>query len=396
VSGPAAPDPFAVPSGPPPPPPPAPPPLPPPGPAAGPPGWPMPGSPMPGSPMPGSPVAGTPEAGIPTPAAARWGVPEYDEPQPYHRILRTRNYRAWRPVVGLLVMLVTFGVMSVGVTLAALLPLLLSGRFDATGDQSELVGALVSDPLGLLAVNLSLAALIPAAILGLLAGHQLRPGWLHSVVGRMRWRFLAACLLLEVVITVVVLPLSALVAPDSDVVPTAIDPISFTAWLPFVAVILLTTPLQAAGEEYGFRGYGLQVLGAWVRSPWFGILVTALLFAAAHGGQSLPLFVDRFAFGVVAGLLTVRTGGLEAAIAFHVVNNMVILLLASATGQLEPSLTVSEAPWSVVVVDIAGMAVFTVAALALARRMGLQTRTAVAERPPPRPWPGLVAPAVPG
>jgi hypothetical protein len=158
-------------------------------------------------------------------------------------------------------------------------------------------------------------------------------------------------------------------------------------------VILLTTPLQAAGEEYAFRGYGLQALGAWVRTPWFGIILTGLLFAAAHGGQSLPLFLDRFAFGVVAGVLTVRTGGLEAAIAFHVVNNVVILLLASATGNLAPSLTVAEAPWSAVVVDVVGMVAFAAVALALARRMGLQTRTVPTPRP--APWPGLVASAPP-
>ena len=221
----------------------------------------------------------------------------------------------------------------------------------------------------------------------------MRPGWLHSVVGRMRWTFLALCLAVEVLVSLVVLPLSALAAPDTPGVPTEVPEVSLAAWLPFAVVILLTTPLQAAGEEYAFRGYGLQALGAWVRTPWFGIVVTALLFAAAHGGQSLPLFLDRFAFGVVAGVLTVRTGGLEAAIAFHVVNNVVILLLASATGDLAPSLTVAEAPWSVVVVDVVGMVVFAVAALALARRMGLATRTVPSPRPVP--WPGLVAPVPP-
>jgi hypothetical protein len=172
--------------------------------------------------------------------------------------------------------------------------------------------------------------------------------------------------------------------------PGEVGALSFAQWLPFALVILLTTPLQAAGEEYGFRGYGMQALGAWVRHPAFAIGVTSLLFAFAHGGQSLPLFLDRFAFGVVAGLLTVRTGGLEAGIAFHIVNNMIILLLASAAGQLEPSLTVSQAPWGLVVADVAGMALYTAVVLWLARRRGLATVTAAT--PPPAPWPpGAVA-----
>ncbi len=313
-------------------------------------------------------------------------MPEYDEPVPYHRILRTRSYRWWRPLVGLLVAGVSFVVMSLVVTTAALLPAFLTGSIDLDDAQADPAGALVSDPLGLLGVNLSLAAFIPAAVLGLLAGHQLRPGYLTSVIGRMRWKFLILCLLIELGVTLVILPLSGVAggpAPASDEVTT----VSFAEWLPFAVVILLTTPLQAAGEEYGFRGYGLQALGAWVRNPWFGIVVTSLLFAAAHGTQSPALFLNRFAFGVVAGVLTVRTGGLEAAIGIHVVNNLVVLLLASATGQLAPSLTPSEAPWGVALLDVAGMVAYAVLALWLARRMGLERRTvasSTAADPPPR------------
>jgi membrane protease YdiL (CAAX protease family) len=203
----------------------------------------------------------------------------------------------------------------------------------------------------------------------------------------MRWKFLLLCLLIDLGVTLVILPLSGLAggpAPASDQVTT----VSFAEWLPFAVVILLTTPLQAAGEEYGFRGYGLQVLGAWVRTPWFGIIITSLLFAAAHGSQSPALFLNRFAFGVIAGVLTVRTGGLEAAIGIHVVNNVVVLLLASATGQLAPSLTPSEAPWGVALLDVAGMVVYAVLALWLARRMGLEQMAQATPRapvPPPPP-----------
>lgn len=337
----------------------------------------------------------------PTPPTApgkkrRRGVPQYDEAQPYHRILRTRNYGWWRPLVGLVTMAVTFLVISVVVTTAALLPLLLDGALDLESTDSDPASALISSPIGLLGVNLSLAALIPAAILGLLAGHQLRPGWLHSVTGRMRWKFLFVCLLVEVGVSAVILPLGGLAGAFSGGEQAGTQPLSFAAWLPFALVILLTTPLQAAGEEYGFRGYGLQALGAWVRNPWFGIVVTSLLFAAAHGGQSLPLFLNRFVFGMVAGFLTVRTGGLEAAISIHVVNNLVVLLLASATGQLEPSLTVSEVPWAVTIVDMLGMLLYAVLALRLARRMGLDRVTTFS--PPPAPYapvPSAIPPPAP-
>ncbi len=338
--------------------------------------------------------AAPPGQAVAPPVPRRWGAAEYDEPQPYHRVLRTRSYRWWRPLLGLVVMLVTFLVMTTIVTVAALLPAFLSGAVDPTGSQQDIVGDIVSTPTGLLGINLSLAVLIPAAILGLLAGHQLRPGWLHSVIGRFRWSFLLLCLVVEAVIWVLLLPLTALVAGSTDAVPTDIGGISLVEWLPFALVILLTTPLQAAGEEYAFRGYGMQALGAWVRHPWFAVLITSLLFATAHGGQSLPLFLDRFAFGVVAAVLTLRTGGLEAAIAFHVVNNMIILALASAAGALEPSLTVSDASWAVVAIDVLGMVVYAAVAVWLARRAGLQTRTTVSA-PAAGAWPGLVGPPAP-
>ena len=49
--------------------------------------------------------------------------------------------------------------------------------------------------------------------------------------------------------------------------------------------------------------------------------LTALLFALAHGLQNFPLFFDRFMFGLIAAWLVIRTGGLEAGIALHVLNN---------------------------------------------------------------------------
>ena len=67
-----------------------------------------------------------------------------------------------------------------------------------------------------------------------------------------------------------------------------------------IAVTLLTSTFQAAGEEYFFRGYLLQAVGALVRSSVVAVLVTTVLFTMAHGiwpWESPALFLDRFAFG---------------------------------------------------------------------------------------------------
>ena len=94
----------------------------------------------------------------------------------------------------------------------------------------------------------------------------------------------------------------------------------------FVLVIVLLTPLQAAGEEFAFRGYLTQAFGGLFAPPartcaGAAVLLPAVLFALAHGAQDAPVFVDRLAFGLVAGVLVITTGGLEAGIAMHVLNN---------------------------------------------------------------------------
>ena len=78
----------------------------------------------------------------------------------------------------------------------------------------------------------------------------------------------------------------------------------------FLLVVLFLTPLQAAGEEYAFRGYLQQAFGGLFGSRVVAVGVPALLFALAHGlGQSWPVFVDRLAFGLVAGVLVIRPAG---------------------------------------------------------------------------------------
>jgi hypothetical protein len=89
--------------------------------------------------------------------------------------------------------------------------------------------------------------------------------------------------------------------------------------------------------------------------------------------ESLPLFLDRFAFGLVAGFLVVRTGGLEASIAAHAANNVVTFVFAALTDSVGASLGADEAPWSLVAVDIVKFVAFGLVALWLARRVKLAT-----------------------
>ena len=146
----------------------------------------------------------------------------------------------------------------------------------------------------------------------------------------------------------------------------------------FLIVILLTSPLQAMAEEIFFRGYLLQALGSLVARPWFGVVVSAVLFALLHGLQNPALFADRLAFGLLAGLLVWRTGGLEAGIAAHVVNNVCAYTLAGLTTSIAALKAIREISWVEAGFDIGGFALFAALAYALSRLMRLRTRVDLA------------------
>ena len=106
-------------------------------------------------------------------------------------------------------------------------------------------------------------------------------------------------------------------------------------WL--LVVVLLTTPLQSAAEEYVFRGYFSQAIAGWIGRPQAGAIVaavtTAALFSALHAPPDVPTFLDRFAFGLAASAVVWLTGGLEAAIVLHAVNNVLVFVLAGLLGE---------------------------------------------------------------
>jgi len=94
----------------------------------------------------------------------------------------------------------------------------------------------------------------------------------------------------------------------------------------FLAVTLLTTPVQAAGEELLFRSVLLPAAASWLRAVRpalaLGLVVSSLGFAAVHGSTD-PWLAGYFAVvGFSTGLMMIISGGTEAPIAFHVVNNV--------------------------------------------------------------------------
>ena len=105
------------------------------------------------------------------------------------------------------------------------------------------------------------------------------------------------------------------------------------------------------------------------------VLLPAILFALAHGAQDAPIFIDRFAFGLVAGVLVITTGGLEAGIAMHVLNNFLAFGVALAYSDMTTALTPPTATWWQLPSTLTQSVVYLVLATWVARRAGIARTT---------------------
>jgi membrane protease YdiL (CAAX protease family) len=308
----------------------------------------------------------------------------------YPQLLRTPRRAWWKPIVGLCVAVFTLIVSSVAIVFGIGGVGALLGVDDPFSDN-----ALSPDvPLGLLATNLSIAMILPSVLVAVLLVHRERPAWLASVVGRMRWALLARFFGIALALAVVFFVLTFAVPPAGigDLHPPSASRLSG-----LLVVITLTTPLQSAGEEFGFRGYLTQAICSWLNRPEVAAvvagLITAGLFALAHGTQDPWLFSDRLAFGLVASWLAWRTGGLEASIALHAANNLVSLGYSAVEGTLSESLNASSVDWQYVVLDVAMMLVFAAMARRLADRWQLTVRRVAPalDVQPPAAGPGVLS-----
>jgi CAAX protease family protein len=284
----------------------------------------------------------------------------------FHRLAHVSGrYRWWRPLVGAVVVLVATllaqGVVYGGSDVAGSL-----AHRPQDSDGFTKWGAIPDTALDLLV----LALLIPAVLLAVRWAGRRPAGTVSSVAGRLRWRWLAICLAVAFPVAAVTLGTSVLASggvlgPKDEWA----DPSSFLLGLAMTCVFV---PFQAAGEEYAFRGWLLQAAGAWCRWPWVAVVPQSLLFAAAHGLGTPWGFADLTVFGLVAGFLTIRTGGLEAGIGLHVLNNVLGLGLASAiAGGLTSEETAADLDPLTAAVDASLVLLYAVVVLWLARRRRL-------------------------
>jgi membrane protease YdiL (CAAX protease family) len=246
------------------------------------------------------------------------------EPKRHSQFLQTPRRRWWKLPIALVVAGVAWLIGSTIVTIPALVYDVINQRIDLTDPvalQSYVAGITTHiTPALFLANNAGIALMIPSAWLGLIIYGQ-RPRWLSSVVGGLRWGWLFR------ILGLILLPYIAL-----EALTVVLAGVPQLTWKPYslfmIFVILLTTPLQCAGEEYGLRGLVNRLFGSYGSSRvsfWIGAVVSSLAFMALHTAQDIYLNAFYFSFGMISCWMAWRTGGLEAGIALHVVNNVLAM-----------------------------------------------------------------------
>ena len=318
------------------------------------------------------PLPGFPPPGYRPPQQPVWRDPLPPAGTEYHRFFRTSRNVWWKGVVAIASFILGYLLVTSALTVAAMIIDFATGR--ATWESLS-SGDIQFTPALFLATNLGNALSIPLAMLvqWLVWGQPVR--WLHSVSGYVRWRLMARCAVIVVPLWVAYMVISAVAFPDSGDAATPSG--GFTGEsLALLIIMLLTTPLQAAGEEYGARGLIMRAAGSWAASPLPGLIIATLvpsvIFMLAHGAGDPWLNVYYFLFGVSMSILAWRTGGLEAGIVVHAVNNMLAfgsVILAGQEINLDRSAGVGG---TFMLVPMAAMIVVTAVLALLAPRWQVQ------------------------
>ena len=233
----------------------------------------------------------------------------------YHRLaLADRNHRWWMPLVEGVIGVGIYLVLSIlfGIVIAFTLPESLS---------EDILAMDQMDPAVFLLLFGSVALMLPSVLLARLVLGPRPLGLVFSVAGRIRWRWLLTCLGAAAAVYVVVNAVGIGLDMTTGGGVPQLELAPGFGWL--VVLWLVVVPLQCTAEELVFRGYLAQTIGRWLKHPAWAILLPVPLFVLGHTydvwGQ-----VSVGIMAVTMGVVTWRTGGLEAGIALHTVNNMVV------------------------------------------------------------------------
>ncbi|MFF3670227.1 CPBP family intramembrane glutamic endopeptidase [Microtetraspora malaysiensis] len=242
---------------------------------------------------------------------------------PYHRVLAGEKRRIGRGILALVLLL--GGLFGFGGVLAALG----SAIDEALGRVNPIAGGTEFTPIYHAANLLSIALMIPWSMFIQRWLYGVKGASLHSVRSVFRPAVFGRAVLTLVPIWVLYTTAFFLLSSYTE------GSWRFSDLVAVFVITLLLTPLQAAGEEYNYRGVAFRVAASWGRGPRaamaLGLAVSSILFAAIHLSTDPWLNLYYLTLGVTFGLMTWRTGGLETSVVIHAANNTLIYLIMIVT-----------------------------------------------------------------
>lgn len=338
-----------------------------------------------------------PSAPAPGPAATGPAptAPAATGPRPartFFHSLRDEKPRWWKPVLVLVLLVVGYLVANVIFSIAAFAIEFARG----TMDMDQLMDPTTSmqmTPIIFGSALLSLVALWPISLLIHKTFYPNRPvGALYSVVSRFRWRWAAKAAVIALVVQGIYYAIAMIVSPEgigltgTGVVENA---------LPWFLTIIVLMPVQAASEEIAFRGLLGRSVGALFARAGVAVVValavSTVAFGQAHFAGDPWLIAYYTGFGLLMGVVTWKTGGIEGAVALHVVNNLLSGGLGALFSDMSGGIDRSAGNGSpAILVHLGVMIIIGALLIWLARRDGLDVATAPQEQPAARavadPW----------
>ena len=292
----------------------------------------------------------------------------------YHEFYRTPRLKWWKPLVALAAAGAAAVIVALVVSFLFIWIAIAAGEttMEQLVDQT-MTGKMTVTPMIFLGNNILIAALILVALFTHKLVFGQRFGWLASIEGRLRWGLLGRFTLIALPFYLAMYGVSLLIEGFPEL---RVDEHT----VPMIVIILLTIPLQCAGEEYALRGLVARCVGSWF--PWRAVgfvvstIVSAVIFMLLHGAGDPWLNLFYLCFAAAASLLVWRTGGLEAGIALHLVNNLTSMAFLPFTDLSGIFNREAGTGSPLVLIQVAPIALVVLAYLNQAKRLGLRDETA--------------------